>query len=114
MDVGLHLRQIAAAGDLVDDVVLDGLGEQAQRGDRRTDIGAMRAIARERLLRLALRSRTHAWPVEMLVAAARGGLRVEEVPVDARRRMGGRSKVAGSVRGSAKAGVRLLGALLRS
>jgi hypothetical protein len=72
------------------------------------------ARSRERLLRLALRSRTHAWPVEMLVAASRAGLRVKEVPVDARRRMGGRSKVAGSVRGSAKAGVRLLGALLRS
>jgi len=79
-----------------------------------TDIGPMRAIARERLLGLALRSRTHAWPVEMLVAAARAGLRVEEVPVDTRRRAGGRSKVAGSVRGSAKAGVRLIGALLRS
>jgi glycosyltransferase involved in cell wall biosynthesis len=78
-----------------------------------SDIGPMRAIRREALLALRMRSRTHGWPVEMLVKAARRGLRVEELPVDARPRAGGRSKVAGSLTGSLKAGVRLLAALVR-
>jgi hypothetical protein len=40
--------------------------------------------------------------------AARLGLRVREVPVDYRRRIGGQSKVAGSLRGSLKAGSKIL------
>lgn len=36
--VGLHLREVAPAGGLVDDVVVDRLDEQPQRGDRRAQV----------------------------------------------------------------------------
>jgi glycosyltransferase involved in cell wall biosynthesis len=78
-----------------------------------TDIGPLRCIAREDLLRLDMRSRTYGWPVEMLVKAARAGLRIEEVPVPARRRAGGSSKVSGSLVTSIRAGASLGGALVR-
>ncbi len=41
------------------------------------------------------------------------GLRVREVPVDYRRRIGGQSKVAGSLRGSLKAGAKILSTFAR-
>jgi len=78
-----------------------------------TDIGPLRCIAREDLLRLDMRSRTYGWPIEMLVKAARAGLRIEEIPVTARRRAGGASKVSGSLSTSIRAGAHLGGALVR-
>jgi glycosyltransferase involved in cell wall biosynthesis len=78
-----------------------------------SDLGPMRAIRREDLLALDMRSRTYGWPVEMVVKAARGRWRVIEVPVAARRRAGGRSKVSGSVRASALAGLHFAAALVR-
>ena len=55
---------------------------------------------------------TYGWPVEMVVKAVRRGLRIAEVPVRTRRRIG-RSKVAGTVRGSALAGYHLIATVLR-
>ena len=68
-----------------------------------TDIGPMRAIRRDVLLGLGVRDRAHAWPVEMVVRAARRDLRIGEVPVAYLPRAGGRSKVTGSLRGTARA-----------
>ena len=82
-------------------------------GVRLTDVGPFRAIRREALLALGLRDRGYGWPVEMVARAARAGLRIAEVPVTQRRRLGGRSKVAGTVRGSLRAGWRFLGVALR-
>ncbi len=48
----------------------------------------------------------------MVVKAARRGLRIVEVPVDYRRRIG-KSKVAGTVRGSLLAGYHLVATVLR-
>jgi glycosyltransferase involved in cell wall biosynthesis len=78
-----------------------------------TDLGPMRAIRREDLIALDMRSRTYGWPVEVVVKAARGGLRVVEVPVAARRRAAGRSKVSGSLRASVLAGLHFAIALVR-
>ena len=78
-----------------------------------TDLGPMRAVRREQLLALRIESRTYAWPVEVVVKAARSGLRVEEVPVDVRRRAAGRSKVSGSLRASLRAGACFVFALVR-
>ncbi len=78
-----------------------------------TDLGPMRAIRREDLIALDMRSRTYGWPVEMVVKAARAGLWVAEIPVLARRRAGGRSKVSGSVRASTLAGLHFAVALVR-
>jgi glycosyltransferase involved in cell wall biosynthesis len=73
-----------------------------------TDIGPFRAIRADALVALGMEERTYGWSTEMLVKAARAGLRVREAPVSYRRRGGGRSKVAGTIRGSVKAGVVIL------
>jgi glycosyltransferase involved in cell wall biosynthesis len=68
-----------------------------------TDLGPFRAIRREVLLALGMTDRGSGWPLEMIGRAGRVGLRVAEVPVRYRPRAGGRSKVSGSVRGTARA-----------
>lgn len=81
-------------------------------GLRLTDIGPFRAIRADVLRTLGMEQRTHGWPVEMIVKAARRGYRVAEVPVRCRRRIG-RSKVGGTLKGSLLAGYRLLATTLR-
>jgi glycosyltransferase involved in cell wall biosynthesis len=71
-------------------------------GVRLTDLGPMRAAGREALLALDIHDRRFGWPLEMVLRAARDGWRVAEVPVAYRPRVG-RSKVTGTVRGSARA-----------
>jgi len=82
-------------------------------GVRSTDMGPFRAIRRDALERLNLREETYGWPLEMQMRAARAGLRILEVPVDYRRRAGGQSKIAGTVRGSVMAATRILLTLAR-
>jgi hypothetical protein len=77
------------------------------------DLGPARAIARAPLLALDMREMTYGWSTEMLVKAARAGLRIVEEPVDYHRRAGGESKVSGTLGGSIRAGWRILGATLR-
>ncbi len=72
-------------------------------GSGATDLGPFRAITADALRRLDMRDRTYGWTVEMQVQAARRGLRVVEVPVDYRPRLG-RSKVSGTLRGTVGAG----------
>jgi glycosyltransferase involved in cell wall biosynthesis len=67
-----------------------------------TDLGPMRAARREALLSLGIADRRFGWPLEMVLLAARAGWRIDEVPVAYRPRVG-RSKVTGSVRGTARA-----------
>jgi glycosyltransferase involved in cell wall biosynthesis len=71
-------------------------------GIRLTDLGPLRAARREPLLALGMRDRRFGWPLEMVLRAAEAGWRVEEVPVGYRPRIG-RSKVTGTVRGTARA-----------
>lgn len=69
-----------------------------------TDLGPMRAARRTALLGLDLRDRRFGYPLEMVVRAARAGWRVAEVDVDYAPRVAGtRSKVTGTVRGTARA-----------
>jgi dTDP-L-rhamnose 4-epimerase len=63
------------------------------------DLGPMRAAFREPLVGLALADRRSGWPLEMVLAAAAAGWRIEEVPVPYLARQG-RSKVTGTVRGT--------------
>jgi len=83
----------------------------AVAGTRATDLGPFRAITRPALERLGMQDRDYGWTVEMQLAAARCGLRVVEVPVDYRPRIG-RSKVSGTLSGSVRAGTRILRAIL--
>ena len=71
-------------------------------GLRLRDLGPMRCARRDDLLALGLRDRRFGWPLEMVLRAASEGWRVEEVAVAYRARSG-RSKVTGSVRGTASA-----------
>ena len=82
-------------------------------GVRFTDMGPFRAIRRDTLDRLGLREETYGWPLEMQMRAARARVRTVEVPVDYRRRAGGYSKIAGTVRGSVLAATRILITLAR-
>jgi glycosyltransferase involved in cell wall biosynthesis len=72
-----------------------------------TDMCAFRAIRRASLDRLHMREMTYGWNLEMQMRAARAGLRIIEIPVPHRRRIGGASKVSGTVMGTLKAGLRL-------
>jgi glycosyltransferase involved in cell wall biosynthesis len=77
-------------------------------GFRYTDMCAFRAIRRDALIALGMREMTYGWNLEMQMKAARAGLRILEIPVPYACRAGGRSKVAGSLRGSLRAGSRIL------
>jgi glycosyltransferase involved in cell wall biosynthesis len=82
-------------------------------GVRYTDMCAFRAIRRDTLLKLGMREMTYGWNLEMQMRVARAGLRVLELPVGYRRRLGGESKVAGSLRGSARAGMKIMSTFAR-
>jgi glycosyltransferase involved in cell wall biosynthesis len=82
-------------------------------GVRYTDMCAYRAIRRETLLQLGMRERTYGWNLEMQMRVARAGLRVLELPVAYRRRAGGDSKVAGNLRGTIRAGSRIIATFAR-
>ena len=77
-----------------------------QTGQRFADMGPFRAARYRALVELGLVDATWGWNVEMQLKALRAGLRVVEVPVANRPRIG-RSKISGSVRGSIRAGVRI-------
>ena len=90
-----------------------GLMLRALYGIHYTDMGPFRAIRRDALLGLGLREMTYGWPLEMQMRAARARLRILEVPVDYRRRTGGKSKISGTIRGTILAGTRILLTLTR-
>jgi glycosyltransferase involved in cell wall biosynthesis len=82
-------------------------------GTRYTDMCAFRAIRADALVRLGMREMTYGWNLEMQMRAARAGLRILELPVPYGRRLAGHSKVAGTLRGSLKAGIRIFATIAR-
>ena len=76
-------------------------------GHRYTDLGPFRAIRAEALQRLAMRDRNYGWTIEMQIKALRHKMRVLEVPVSYRRRVGV-SKISGNWRASIAAGVKIM------
>ena len=81
-------------------------------GTRATDLGPFRAVRAASLAALDMRDRNYGWTVEMQVKAQRAGLRVVEVPVDYRPRIG-RSKVSGTLRGTVGAAWKIVTTILR-
>lgn len=71
-------------------------------GVRVHDLGPMRVLRREALLALRLRDRRSGYPLEMLLRAADAGMRIRELDVTYRPRIG-RSKVTGTIRGTVTA-----------
>jgi glycosyltransferase involved in cell wall biosynthesis len=80
---------------------------------RYTDMGPFRAIRRTSLEQLQMSELTYGWNLEMQIKAASHNLRILEIPVDYRRRIGGTSKVSGDLKASLKAGTRILEVLFR-
>jgi glycosyltransferase involved in cell wall biosynthesis len=77
-----------------------------------SDIPPYRAVRWSFLSQLGLSERTYGLPIETVASAARRNGRVEEVGVTYRRRLGGESKVAGSLRTSIRAGWSMLSLLV--
>ncbi|MBI3088168.1 MAG: glycosyltransferase family 2 protein [Candidatus Omnitrophica bacterium] len=81
-------------------------------GRRFTDLGPFRAVRRASLPALALRDTAFGWNVEMQLKALKAGLRIVEVPVRYRPRIG-RSKISGTMLGTLRAGLSILGMIAR-
>ena len=115
--IGSRARGEREAGSMAWHQILAGLvaGRLTKLlyGVRYTDMCAFRAIRRETLLALGMREMTYGWNLEMQMRVARSGLRVLEVPVGYRVRRGGSSKVAGSLRGSIRAGMKIISTFAR-
>ena len=72
-----------------------------------TDLGPFRAIRFRDLLALDMQDKTFGWTIEMQIKAVRAGLRIREVPVSYRKRVGV-SKITGTVTGTIKASAKIL------
>lgn len=84
-----------------------------RRGLTVRDIGPIRVFRREALLALDIRDRRFGYPLELLIRAAQADWRVVEFDVAYRPRTAGtKSKVSGSVRGTARA-IRDMAGVLR-
>jgi glycosyltransferase involved in cell wall biosynthesis len=81
---------------------------------RYTDLGPFRAIRWESLRRLDMRDRDFGWTVEMQIKALQHRLRIEEIDVVYRKRLAGRSKISGTIRGVVLAGTKILLVIFRS
>jgi glycosyltransferase involved in cell wall biosynthesis len=79
---------------------------------RFTDMGPFRAIRRDHLLGYGMSDPTFGWNAEMQVKALMAGSRVVEVPVRYRPRVGD-SKITGTVRGTVKAGTKIIGTIFK-
>jgi glycosyltransferase involved in cell wall biosynthesis len=115
--IGSRARGKREPGSMAGHQILAGLAAGALigllYGVRYTDMCAYRAMRRDTLLALGMRELTYGWNLEMQMRVARAGLRVLELPVPYRRRSGGESKVAGNLRGTLKAGSRIIATFAR-
>ena len=76
-------------------------------GYKFSDLGPFRAIKTSALRKIGMVDQNFGWTVEMQIKALRDGLRVGEVSVRYRKRIG-ISKITGTVRGTILAGVKIL------
>lgn len=72
-----------------------------------TDLGPFRAIKFEKLLQLNMNDKWYGWTVQMQVRAAKQKLKIIEVPVSYRKRIG-KSKVTGTFKGTIMASIIIL------
>ena len=76
-------------------------------GFKYTDLGPFRAIKYRDLLALNMTDKNFGWTVEMQIKALKKGLRIAEVPVRYRKRIG-KSKITGTFSGTVRAGVKII------
>lgn len=72
-----------------------------------TDLGPFRAIRYSSLMAIGMQDMDFGWTVEMQVKAVKNGLRIQELPVKYRERIGV-SKITGTVSGTFKAGTKII------
>jgi len=72
-----------------------------------TDLGPFRAIRFEKLLQLNMDDTWYGWTVQMQIRAAKQKLKIIEIPVNYRKRIG-KSKVTGTLRGTIMASIIIL------
>ena len=116
--IGSRIRGVREKGSMLPSQVFAGKLISALvrvfYGFRYTDMGPFRAIKRECLERMRMTEMTYGWNLEMQIKAVQDGLRIVEIPVNYRKRIGGTSKVAGNLGASVKAAVRIFGVLMRT
>jgi glycosyltransferase involved in cell wall biosynthesis len=81
-------------------------------GHQFTDLGPFRALRYDSLMQLGMQDRNFGWTVEMQIKAVRKGLRIRELPVRYRERVGV-SKITGTVSGTFKAGTKIIYTIFR-
>jgi glycosyltransferase involved in cell wall biosynthesis len=82
-------------------------------GQRLTDLPPFKAVRSATLSGLGMSEMTYGWTIEMIVKSARKKLPIVEVPVSTRPRMGGKSKVSGTLKGTVLAAYYMLGTTLK-
>jgi len=115
--LGSRIRGQAQAGSMLGSQIfaahLVGLLVRMLQGVRYSDMGPFRAIRRSSFEQLPMSEMTYGWNLEMQIRAAQHKLRILEIPVDYRCRIGGVSKVSGNFGASLKAATRILGVVFR-
>ena len=69
-------------------------------GIKLTDLSPFRAIKRSKFHELRMKEFTFGWPTEMITKAARLKWNIVEIPVSYHPRLGGKSKISGTLRGT--------------
>ena len=76
-------------------------------GIRYTDLGPFRSIRFDKLIEIDMQDTTYGWTVEMQLKAAKLKMKIVEVPVNYRKRIGF-SKISGTVKGTVLAGYKII------
>ena len=76
-------------------------------GHHFTDLGPFRAIRYSSLKEIGVVDTNFGWTVEMQIKAVKHGLRILEIPVHYRERIGA-SKITGTISGTFKAGIKII------
>lgn len=115
--VGSRIRGKAQPGSMLGSQIfaahLMGFLVSILQGIRYTDMGPFRAIRRSCLNQLPMSEMSYGWNLEMQIRAAQHKLRIVEIPVSYRSRIGGVSKVSGNFSASIKAALRIVGVAFR-
>jgi len=77
------------------------------------DLGPMRALRWECLQGLGMKDRDFGWTIEMQIKALKRRLRIIEVPLPYKKRAAGTSKISGTIRGTIRAGIKIIWVIFR-
>ncbi|MEP2027042.1 MAG: glycosyltransferase family 2 protein [Reichenbachiella sp.] len=77
-----------------------------------TDLGPFRAVSYESLLAMDMQDKTYGWTVEMQLKAAKLNMKIAEIPVNYRNRIGV-SKISGTIKGTILAGYKIIQTIFR-